>query len=261
MRRYGKLVGKRPLIIPVPVLTPRLSSYWLRLVTSVARDSGRALIDGLSQDVVADDPRLVTIIPQELLDFDASAKEALAADRQHAVVSRWVEGSIACRSFNPDYGYYAKRESRSLDTDESPAALWSVLCRFGFRGDFFYGYPLWWLRRLGDWLIGGPSFRRRRRHPENLRVGDVIDSWRVIGLEPERRLTLLMEMKAPGSGVLEFTIDASGARRRLTMTAYFHPAGAWGLAYWYALLPAHAFLFSGTVRNINKRASKLGRPH
>jgi hypothetical protein len=254
MRRYGKLVGRRPLILPVPVLTPRLSSYWLRLVTSVPTDIARALIDGLSQDVIADDPRLAGLIPQDLLGFDATAQAALNADRQHAVTSRWVEGSIACRSFNPDYGYYARQESRSFETEASAADIWTVLCRIGVKGDFFAGYPLWWLRRVGDWLIGGPSMRRPRRHPDELRVGDVLDSWRVIGIAPERRLTLLMEMKAPGSGVLEFRVADLGHTRRITMTAYFHPAGAWGLTYWWVLLPAHGYLFNASVRSIANRA-------
>lgn len=254
MRRYGKLVGKSPLIVPVPVLTPRLSSYWLSLVTSVPASVARALIDGLAHDVIADDPRLARLIPQPLKGFDAAAREALEADRQHAAPARWVEGSIACRNFRPEYSFYAKRSYHTRATPASAAALFREVCRFGSRGDFFYANGLWWLRRLLDWLIGGPSFRRRRRHPEELRIGDVVDSWRVIALEPGRSLTLLMEMKAPGAGVLEFMIDDEGDRRRISASAYWHPAGVWGLLYWYALLPFHAVLFRGTTRRLVERA-------
>ena len=255
MRRYGKLVGKSPLIVPVPVLTPRLSSYWLSLVTSVPASVARALIDGLAHDVIADDPRLAALIPQALMGFDAAAREALAADRQHTAPVRWVEGSIACRNFRPEYGFYAKRSGHTRATPLSAAALFREICRFGNRGDFFYANGLWWLRRLLDYLIGGPSFRRRRRHPAELRVGDVVDSWRVVALVPDRSLTLLMEMKAPGAGVLEFTIDDEGGEQRLTASAYWHPAGVWGLLYWYALLPFHAVLFRGTTRRLVERAS------
>jgi len=256
MRRYGSLVGKRPIIIPVPMLTPRLSSYWLRLVTSVPTNVARALIDGLSQDVIADDDRLRTLVPQELMDFDAAATESLEAERQHAIPVRWVEGAVACDEFRPEYSFYAKQAEGSAVTEASSADLWSVVCRLGHKGEFFYGYPLWWLRRALDWMLGGPSFRRGRRHPEHLRVGDVVDAWRVIAVEPGMRLTLLMEMKAPGAGVLEFIIVDEGARRRIFMRAYWHPAGVWGLLYWYALLPVHAFLFNGTARAIVRIASR-----
>jgi len=258
MRQYGALVGKQPLIVPVPVLTPRLSSYWLRLVTSVPTSVARALIDGLSQDVIAADDRLAALIPQELLSFEAAAREALDADRRHAVPAHWVEGSYACEDFRPQYSFYSKQADGSAETEATATSIWKVLCGIGNDGDFFYGYYLWWLRRALDWLVGGPSFRRRRRHPQELRVGDVVDAWRVIALEPERRLTLLMEMKGPGFGVLEFTIHDDGDLRQIHMRAHWHPAGVWGLLYWYALLPAHLFLFSGTTRNIARRAEQAG---
>ncbi len=259
MRQYGALVGKRPLIIPVPVLTPRLSSYWLRLVTSVPTNIARALIDGLSQDVIAADNRLAKLIPQHLLNFEEAAREALEADRAHAVPAHWVEGSYACEDFRPQYSFYRKQADGSAETPATAASIWTELCRIGNDGDYFYGYWLWWLRRALDWLVGGPSFRRRRRHPQELRVGDVIDAWRVIALVPENRLTLLMEMKGPGFGVLEFTIRDKGDVRQIHMRAHWHPAGAWGLLYWYLLLPAHIFLFSGTTRSLAHRAERLAR--
>lgn len=257
MRKYGRLVGKHPFIVPVPVLTPRLSSYWLRLVTAVPTSIARALIDGLSQDVVARDDRLQRLIPQELLGFCQAAADALDLDRQHAVPARWVEGSIACRNFRPEYAYYAKRAGDVRLTDASAQALWQVILAFGRDGDFFYANTLWWIRRALDWIVGGPSFRRARRHPADLRVGDVVDSWRVIAIQPGRRLTLLMEMRTPGGGVLEFEIAGEGDRRRLFVTAYWHPAGVLGLLYWYSLVPAHAVLFKGTTATIVTRARAM----
>jgi uncharacterized protein YbjT (DUF2867 family) len=259
MLRYAHLIGKRPIIIPVPVLTPRLSSYWLRLVTSVPTNVARALIGGLTQDVIARDQRLAALIPQELLDFDAAAREALRAERQHALPAHWVESAVACREFSPAYGYYAKQAQGSAVTTAHSGDIWTVLCQFGNGGDFFYGRGLWWLRRAMDWLVGGPSFRRQRRHPAALRVGDVVDAWRVIECVPEERLTFLMELRAPGAGVLEFTVDDLGAERRISVQAYWHPAGVWGLLYWYATLPFHALLFRGTARRIKERALEEGR--
>jgi uncharacterized protein YbjT (DUF2867 family) len=254
MRRYGRLVGRKPLIIPVPVLTPRLSSYWLHLVTSVPTNVARALIDGLTQDVIADDDRLAGLVPQQLLGFEEAATEALEAERRHDVPARWVESAVACDSYRPEYGFYPKQFARSADTTASAECSWQVVCRFGNDGDFFYGRSVWWLRRALDWLVGGPGLRRPRRHPSQLRVGDVVDVWRVIAIEPGRKLTLLMEMKAPGAGVLEFAVEDAGNIRRISMQAYFHPAGVWGLLYWYALMPFHAWLFNGTTREIVRRA-------
>jgi uncharacterized protein YbjT (DUF2867 family) len=258
MRTYGALVGKRPVILPVPVLTPRLSSYWLRLVTAVPTNIARALIDGLSQDVVARDSRLAELIPQDLMTVEQAAADALNADRQHAVPVRWVEGSIAFRNFRPEYSFYSKQASGAAEASASAADLWKIVCSVGVGGDFFFGRPLWWLRRAIDWVLGGPSFRRGRRHPTELRVGDVVDAWRVIALEGDERLTLMMEKKAPGAGVLEFRIRDKGEARNIQVCGYWHPAGVWGLLYWYLTLPIHRVLFKGTAREISRRASEAG---
>jgi len=259
MRQYGQLVGRRPRIIRVGVLTPRLSSYWLRLVTSVPTNVARALIDGLSQDVIAYDERLAELVPQKLLGFREAASEALEADRQHAVPARWVEGSLVWREFRPEYAYYAKQQGERFATSASREALWKVILRFGHDGDFFYAGWLWWIRRALDWVVGGPSFRRKRRHPHELRVGDAVDKWRVIDVQPGEQLTMLMEMKAPGAGVLEFSIVENESGRQVAVDAFFHPAGVWGLLYWYALLPFHAFLFRGITHEIADRAEREDR--
>ncbi|NNF17108.1 MAG: DUF2867 domain-containing protein, partial [Gammaproteobacteria bacterium] len=225
MRQYGELVGKRPYILQVPLLTPRLSSYWLRLVTTVPTSIARALIDGLSEDLIASDTRLVELIPQPLLGFRDAARAALTADRQHEVPARWTEGSIACRNFHPEYSFYARQTGDVFLTTARASDVWDVICTVGNNGDFFYARWLWWARRALDWLIGGPSLRRKRRHPQRLRVGDVVDSWRVIAMEPGTRLTLLMEMKAPGAGVAEYTVHNDDQGVRIEVRAYFHPQG------------------------------------
>ena len=148
-----------------------------------------------------------------------------------------------------------RRASGSAPAAASPDALWATILTVGHGGDFFYGRPLWWLRRAADWLIGGPSFRQPRRHPTELEVGDVVDAWRVVAVEPGRRLAMRMEMKAPGVGQLEFGIVDDESGRRVTMDAYWQPSGTAGILYWYALLPAHAFLFRGTTRRIAERAA------
>jgi uncharacterized protein YbjT (DUF2867 family) len=263
MRCYGRLVGRQTRILAVPVLTPRLSSYWLRFVTSVPTNVARALVEGLEHDFVADDAQLRALVPRRLMGLEESVRAAIEADRAHTTVARWVEGSIACRNYHPEYGFYAKRAGGTAHGPVTADALFRVVCAIGEDGDWYYANVLWWLRRAADWLVGGPSFRRTRRHPTELRVGDVVDSWRVIALEPGRRLTLLMEMKAPGAGVLELVVkpNPDGSGSSVTATAYWHPAGVAGLAYWYALVPAHLFIFRGLTRAIMRRASMPAADH
>jgi len=257
MRCYGRLVGRRTRIVAVPVLTPRLSSYWLRFVTSVPTNVARALVEGLEHDFVADDTELRRLVPRRLMGLEEAIRAAIEADSRHEVAARWVEGAIACRNFHPEYGFYAKRAGADADGPASPEAVFDVVCTIGGDAGYFFANPLWSIRRAIDWLVGGPSYRRKRRHPTELRVGDVIDSWRVIALEPGRRLTLLMEMKAPGAGVLEFLVKPGpgGTGSRVNATAYWHPAGVLGLLYWYLLVPAHLFLFRGLTRSLQRRAA------
>ena len=253
MRRMGKILGKSPLIIPVPVLSVRLSSYWLRLITSVPVNIARALIGGLRQDVPADDTALRALVPLRLKSLEEAIEASLEAERNNRVPAHWVEGSILCRNFEPRYAFYAKQASGHYRSNAGAERLWPVICRFGIDGDFFAYRAMWWLRRVSDWLLGGPSFRRRRRQVDELRTGDVFDAWRVIGMRPQRRLTLLLEMKTPGAGVLEFELLPSQPGCDIRVTAYFHPAGVWGLLYWYPLVPFHLLLFKGMTREIARR--------
>jgi uncharacterized protein YbjT (DUF2867 family) len=262
MHCYGRLVGRAPRIVSVPVLTPRLSSYWLRLVTSVPTSVARALVEGLEHDFIADDAEIRRLAPRALKGLEASIQAAIDADRRHSAVARWVEGAIACRNFHPEYGFYAKRAGATASGTASPEEVFAVVSTIGGEHGYFFANGLWWIRRAIDWIVGGPSFRRPRRHPTELRVGDVVDSWRVIAIDPGRRLTLLMEMKAPGAGVLEFVVEPGpgGPGSTVSATAYWHPAGVPGLVYWYALVPAHLFLFKGLTRALQRHAAVLG-PH
>ena len=256
MRRLASMLDRTIVIVPVPVLTPKLSSYWLWLVTSVPVNVARALIDGLKHDVLANDQALRELVPISLHNLEESIDAALEAERDYNIPAHWVEGSIRCRNFEPKYAYYAKQASGSCMTSADPAELWDVICGFGNNRDFFALGPLWWIRGAADWLIGGPSFRRKRRHPQALRLGDVVDVWRVIALQPQRKLTLLLEMKLPGAGVLEFEILPVQGAHEVKATAYFHPAGVWGLLYWYPLIPIHKILFGAMTREIAARCER-----
>lgn len=256
MRWVAGMAGKRePRIIPVPVLTPRLSSYWLGLTTAVPAPVARALITGLRHDFSADDTVLRRLVPQRLLDVREAIAAAFAAERGHAVAARWNEGAFARRGYRHDTAFYAKKASGSAVANASPAAVWRHVSRIGGRNRYYYMNILWSLREFIDWCLGGPGFTRGRRDPDHLRLGDVIDYWTVIGIRPEEHLALHFGLKAPGSGILEFNLDPiADSQTRITITAYWHPRGIWGLAYWYVLVPAHLFLFRGWSRAIARRA-------
>ncbi|MCF7990856.1 MAG: SDR family oxidoreductase [Thiohalocapsa sp.] len=259
MRILAEAGGRRPpVIVPVPVLTPELSAYWLRFITSVPTNIARALIGGLKHDFSANDAELRRLVPQHLLGFREAVEAVFAAERaSEPVIARWIEGAFAVRQQRIDYAYYAKRAGGDAETKAPPEAVWDVVAAIGGDQGYYYLNQVWQLRELFDWLAGGPGRQHGRRHPTQLRVGDRIDSWKVLGVEPGRRLSLAFGMKAPGAGMLEFDLkplDTGGTR--LSVTAYWHPAGVWGLLYWYAFEPMHKVIFSGTAREICRRAER-----
>ena len=256
MLQYGQIVGKRPTIVPVPILTPNLSSYWLHLITSVPTNVARALIEGLKHDIHADPAALRALIPLNLLSYREAVSSTLKAEREHVVPTQWVEGALMARDFNPKYSFYAKKASGSAVAQASSDDIWCEVAAIGGDNRYYYLDTLWALRETADWVIGGPGLDRGRRHPTEIKVGDVIDSWRVIGVEPGRRLSLGFGMKAPGAGVLEFDITPeTDGQTRVTATAYWHPAGIWGILYWLALEPFHKLIFDGMTAEIAKRAA------
>ncbi len=258
MRDVAGAVGKRaPIILPVPVLTPTLSSYWLGLTTSVPANIARALIGGLKHDFVADDMALRELVPQRLFTVRESVDNAIAAERDRDVAVRWTEGDFAMRGFRHDVAYYAKRAGGSAIVNADVDAVWAQVTGIGGKNRYYYMNFLWTCREIMDWCVGGPGLTRGRRHPTELRLGDTVDYWTVVGIEPKHRLTLNFGMRAPGAGVLEFEIESLGeGKTRVTETAYWHPRGVWGLLYWYALVPAHLFIFSGMTKAIARRAEQ-----
>lgn len=257
MRQFGAVIGKRPRIVRLPVLSPRLSSYWLGLITTVPARIGRALVDGLRHDIPADDAELRALVPQRLLSFREAVEAALQAEGNHSMPARWTEGAFMYRGFRHDHAFYAKRAAASAVAKASPQAVWNALTTLGGDNGYFYAQPLWRMRAWLDGVAGGPGLSRGRRHPTNLRLGDVIDYWTVLGIDPPHRLTLHFGMRAPGTGVLEFEIERGADGTTITETAYWHPAGVWGLVYWYALIPFHLFIFKGMTQAIALRAEVL----
>lgn len=255
LTRFARVVGRRLVIVPVPVLSPRLSSYWLDLVTAVPSSVARPLIDGLRHDLVVDPTAdLHSLVPIELSTYNKAVRAALVAERTAGAPARWTEGSFAMRDHRADISFYSRGERVERTCEASAEAVWGVVSAIGGANGWYYANPLWNLRGLLDRFAGGVGRRRGRRHPSEVRIGDALDFWRVVGVEPGRRLTLLAEMKLPGIAILEFEVAPAGTGARIVTSAHFHPAGAAGLLYWYALWPIHKRIFAGLTDAIVARA-------
>jgi uncharacterized protein YbjT (DUF2867 family) len=260
MKQYAQEMGRRILVIPVPVLTPRLSSYWLDLVTAVPTSIARPLVEGLTLDLLADDRAIRALLPISLHGYREAVVAAIEAERTATLSGHWAEAALPYPGFDDDASFFSKNERADAVALVAVDQLWDEVTRIG--GDNgWYAYPLLWqLRGAIDRLFGGPGMRRRRRHPTELRVGDVLDFWRVVQITPGRQLTLMAEMKLPGRAILEFQLEPLDSQRsKLTTEARFHPAGTLGLLYWYALIPFHQRIFKGITHNLVARAEARTR--
>jgi uncharacterized protein YbjT (DUF2867 family) len=261
---YAEEAGLRKrLIVPVPVLTPWLSAKWIHLVTPVPASIAQPLAEGLSIPVVCKDNRIRDMVPVELSDCRRAIRTALERVRQEQVDTCWFDGGgvmppewTTCG--DADYaGGTVLRGGHRIVLEATPEAVWETVRRIGGRNGWYFAQPLWKLRGLMDRAAGGPGLRRGRRHPVDLRVGDGLDFWRVVAVEPNQRLLLLAEMKAPGDALLEFKIKDEGAgRTALEMVSRFLPRGLAGISYWYALLPAHQWIFEGMLSAVARRTGK-----
>lgn len=257
LAQYGEVVGKRARMFPVPVLTPRLSSYWLDLVTSVPANVARPLVEGLREDLIPGDRRIEAIVRLRLHTYREAVETALEAERSEPLPARWVEGSMRFRGYRQDVSYYSKGESTETRAGVPADVLWATLSTIGGQRGWFYADWLWSVRGLMDRMAGGPGMRRGRRHAVDIRVGDAIDFWRVVGIEPGRRLTLVAEMWLPGEAVLEFEVqDAEEGCSTLVTTARFHPRGVLGMLYWYAVTPLHGLIFTRMPAGIVRAAEE-----
>ena len=255
---------RRRLIIPVPVLTPTLSSYWIHLVTPVPASIARPLAEGLSNPVVCQDNRIRAIIPQELLDCRQAIRLALERVKQQQIDTCWMDAGAMVP---PEWTHYGDTNyaggtilecSYSVQIKATPEEVWQPIIRMGGETGYYFGNYLWWLRGWIDRLLGGIGFRGGRRHPLELRVGDALDFWRVLEAEPSHHLLLLAEMKLPGEALLEFHLTPLGdGRVELKQTARFLPRGLGGLAYWYSLVPFHRFIYRGMLKSV---AAAVGKP-
>lgn len=271
MRRYAKKRKLRRTMIPVPLLTPYLSSLWLGLVTPLYCRVGRKLVDSLRNPTIVDDFSALddfSITPRSV---EEAISRALIYEDKELAETRWSD-SFSAGGEQPKWGgvRFGSRlvDSRKRKVNLTPQQAFVAVRRIGGQTGWYYGNWLWKIRGFLDLLVGGVGIRRGRRHPDELRVGDALDFWRVDRFEDHRWLRLHAEMKVPGRAWLEFEVseteesdsDAPGQKEGVTstvrQTAVFDPVGLFGIVYWYTLYPLHQFVFEGMLRNLCKAAEK-----
>jgi uncharacterized protein YbjT (DUF2867 family) len=256
MQEYARQRGLRRLMIPVPVLTPYVSSLWLGLVTPVYAGTGRKLIDSLRHDTVVRDDAALLAFPVRPRGVAAAVERALRFEDRQFAETRWSDALSARtpRGFGGER--YGSRlvDSRSLRLQVQPAAAFEPIVRIGGERGWYFANRLWRLRGFLDLVVGGVGSRRGRRSLDRLVPGDTLDFWRVEAVEPGRLLRLRAEMRLPGRAWLQFEVDPVGGGSEIRQTAEFDPVGLLGLAYWYGLWPLHKLVFAGMLRGIGRAA-------
>ena len=261
LRGYARIRGLRRAILPVPFLTPRLSSYWVHWVTPIPAALARPLIEGLRNEVIVHDHQAQQLFPSvKLTPYDQAVEVALSSLHASNVESAWsdalanTQGDEAPLQLTTHDGMIIER--RTLEVPAPISDVFQAYTSLGGQKGWLYADWAWRLRGIIDRLIGGVGFRRGRRDPNDLRTGDALDFWRVEELNPDRKLLLRAEMKVPGRAWLQFeSSPLDPGKTFLQQTAFFAPKGLSGLLYWYALYPIHARIFSGLIRGIGKLAS------
>ena len=256
MSEYARQRNLRRWMIPVPFLTPYLSSLWLGLVTPVFARIGRKLIESIRNSSVVQDQSALEVFPIRPMSSSAAIARALKNEDREFAQTRW---SDALSSAGPSRTWggvkFGSRlvDSRTVEVACPPSEAFAPIRRIGGHTGWYYTQFLWRLRGFLDLLVGGVGLCRGRKHPDQIQVGDALDFWRVEAYEPDRRLMLYAEMKLPGRAWLEFEVTGvpgDANRSLIRQTAIFDPLGVWGRLYWYGIYPLHALVFRGMLRNI-----------
>ena len=263
MQIYAEEAGlRRRLIIPVPVLSPGLSSRWVGLVTPLPVGVARPLVDSLRNEVIVHDDAAAELFPYEPMNYRQAVQRALVRYSHQEVETRWSDAVSSPASplpTDPSWSGGARFEDRRVvDSAATPEDMFWAFTRVGGEvGYYGFGWA-WRLRGLLDAIVGGVGLRRGRRHPEDLRPGEALDFWRVRRVVPGRLLLLEAEMKLPGDAWLEWRTEPAAGRTRLIQTATFVPRGLLGRLYWYSLVPFHTFIFGAMARRIASVAEDHG---
>jgi uncharacterized protein YbjT (DUF2867 family) len=259
MRAYARQRGIKRLMIPVPVLSPHLSSLWLGLITPVYARTGKKLIESIVHSTVVRDDAALQTFPIRPVGVEEAIRRALSNEEQQFAATRWSDALSSGGKPRSWHGVkFGSRllDSRTADVAAPPPIAFRPIQKIGGKTGWYAWNHLWRLRGFLDLLVGGVGLRRGRPSPTVLHVGDTVDFWRVEALEPDRYLRLVAEMKLPGRAWLEFEVTGDDSSSTIRQTAMFDPVGVWGRAYWYALIPLHELVFGGMLRSIAKAAKR-----
>ncbi len=263
MKVYAEIKGLKRLLIPVPFLSPALSSHWVHWMTPVPASLARPLIEGLKNDVLVQNDKATRLFPEiEPISYKKAVELAISRLDTDEVETTWNDALISSKGdeqpviLETKEGLIIERRIRKLDVPQN--FVFYVFTSLGGEKGWLTFDWAWKLRGILDRLVGGVGFRRGRRHPEKLRIGDALDFWRVEALKPGEILRLRAEMKVPGRAWFEFqaSTEESSGKTKLVQTAYFAPKGLFGLLYWYALYPIHLFVFSSMIDSIAREAEE-----
>lgn len=262
MREYAKQRGLRRWMIPVPLLTPYLSSLWLGLVTPLYARVGKKMVDSMRNATLLSNnlaSRTFQIEPRSTSD---AIQRALICEDKTLAETCWFDALSSGGERQPWGGErFGSRlvDSRTVSVSVPPEMAFTPVRRIGGENGWYYGSWLWRLRGFLDLLVGGVGIRRGRRDPEHLKVGDALDFWRVEDVEEPHRLRLKAEMKLPGRAWLQYEVTPSDSGSEICQTAIFDPRGLLGLAYWYGIYPVHRLVFAGMLRNLARAAESLAQ--
>ena len=258
MEEYARQRGLRRLFVPVPFLTPQLSSLWLGLVTPIFARVGRKLIESITMPSVVRDGGALEVFPVRPRGYRAAVRQALADEDARLVATRWSDAlsSSASRQGEGAGTRFGNRliDSRSVTVAASAERAFAPIRRIGGARGWYYANALWRLRGVLDRMLGGVGMKRGRRDPEKLRAGDVLDCWRVVACEAPRVLSLEAEMRLPGRAWLQFEVTPCAEGASIRQTAVFDPMGLGGLLYWYVLYLPHLLIFRGMLAGVAERA-------
>lgn len=258
MEVFAEVRGLKRLIVPVPVLSPTLSGMWVGLITPIPNSLAVPLIKGIINPVLADTRKAQEFFPEiKPIPYREAVALALEKIQKNAIETRWsgALGSFSSYTLTDKEGLL--KEVRTVLTDASPESLYKSFTSIGGKTGWLTWNWAWKLRGLLDKIVGGPGLSRGRRHPQDLRVGEALDFWRVEALEKNKLMRLRAEMKVPGKAWLQFEIIPKGKQSQLVQTALYAPKGFFGALYWYALYPAHLFLFGSMARNVVRVAEQI----